>query len=157
MTIDNKHNFADAEVLLDDDCFPVDDAEPVAQAVLVETVEASSETKPPVTTTTSRTTVNNNNTPTEYQFPDMTAHNEQHKRNVKKGVVGGVVLGGLFFGVVGAIAGGFIGSSIVNRRERRWHYRHRGFYGCGTRRMNQHFTRTRGHCRPSGRCHGRWH
>ena len=159
MTIDNKHNFADAEVLLDDEYFPMDDAEPVAQAVLVETVETTSEMKPPVTTT-SRTTVVNSNTPTEHHFPDMTAHNEQHKRNIVRGVISGVLLGGILLGPIGAIAGGFIGSSIVNGREKRWHYRRRGFHPVGSHRMNHHFTSTRrGHyCGPSvGRCHGRWH
>jgi hypothetical protein len=163
MTIDNKHNFADAEVLLDDEYFPIDDAEPIAQAVLVDTT--CDEIKIPFTAPSSNgthvTNFNaNNNPPTENQnhFPDMTANNEQHKHNVARGVITGVIIGGILLGPIGAIAGGFIGSSIVNGRERRWHYRRRGFHAVDPHRMNHHrFTGTRDHCGRSSRCHGRWH
>lgn len=168
MTIDNKHNFADAEVLSDDEYFPRDESEPVAQAIFVSTAaEVTNESKSPVVTQsipTSSIPINNNttssnNTTAGGRDPDTTAHIVQHKKNVVTGVISGVLLGGILLGPIGAIAGGFIGSSIVNRRERRWQYHRHGNHYCGSHRMaRRHFVERRGHCGgPRNRCHGRWY
>ena len=125
MTIDNKHNFADAQVLLDSDYFPSTDDEPV-HAVLV-SPDSEPDVKAPVAVpvhATNVSPVNNSGTSPRGQDPDIVAHNIEHKKNVVKGVISGVAIGLILFGPIGAIAGGFIGSSIVNRRERRWHRCH---------------------------------
>jgi hypothetical protein len=147
MTIDNKHNFADAEVLLDSDYFPSTDGErePIAQAVLVsdESQAKTSVATPIASATTVQSAfntgfriVNNQNGTTPSgggQDPDdMTAHNVQHRKNVVTGVISGVLIGAIILGPIGAIAGGFIGNSIVNGRERRWCHHH-GFAARGGR------------------------
>ena len=130
MTIDNKHNFADAQVLLDSDYFPSTD-EPV-QAVLV-SPDNESDVKAPGAFrvhATNVSPVNNPGTAPRGQDPDTVAHDIQHKRNVVTGVISGVAIVLILFGPIGAVAGGFIGSSIVNLREKGWHrcHHHQGLY-----------------------------
>lgn len=133
MTIDNKHNFADAEVIFEGDYVPVPSAagnEPVA--VLVSSNDSDSKT-PFVAATTIHQTTSSSSAPIvvngtivtpaptgqTQNAPDMTAHNVQHKKNVVTGVFTGVLVGAILLGPVGAIAGGFLGSHIVNSREKR--------------------------------------
>lgn len=149
MTIDNKHNFADAKVLFDSDYFPSTNAEPV-QAVLVSPANES-DVKTPVAVpvhTASVSPVNESGAAREDRDPDIAAHNVQHKKNVMTGVISGVAIGLILFGPVGAIAGGFIGSTIVNRRERRWNR-------CHHHGVSHRLGRGRQFVHHRGRCH-RW-
>jgi hypothetical protein len=133
MTIDNKHNFADAEVLLDNDHYAPAYYEPTAQPVMTTTVLAAT----PATTfsdekTNAPASNSGNISPVSNpgyscQSPEVASHNVQHKRNVFAGALWGVAIGLILLGPIGAVAGGFGGAHIVKRRERRW-CRKNGWY-----------------------------
>lgn len=124
MTIDNKHNFAEAEILLDNDhCAPAY-YEPTSQPFMTTfaatpiTTFSDSKTNTPASNSGNIPTISNPGN--SGRSPEVVAHKVQHKRNVVAGALWGVAIGLILLGPIGAVAGGFGGAAIVKHRERRW-------------------------------------
>jgi hypothetical protein len=127
MPLDETNEFAEAEILLDNDCFGSDAADsPVPTALPVATSYRSS-TDSAILSTSNNDHKNTSTTlvtsPGTGRDTDTVLHNVQHKKNVVVGVVSGVFVGAVLLGPIGAVAGGFGGRAIVKHRERRWRRR----------------------------------
>ena len=136
MTIDNKHNFADAEGLLDNDCyshasFLEPTALPVSPTAIAEPILLSKADEK-VSSRESSAVASNSVADPEHRDRDRMNHNVHHKSNIVTGIISRILIGSILLGPIGVTTGAVIGSSIVKRRGGCLRHRFRCRYHSGS-------------------------
>jgi hypothetical protein len=112
MTINNKSELVESEIIVADDTKFVEDAQDPAPTAQAAWMTDSSSIDPSKNLSTGITHAN-----TAGKYASTAAQNVQHKRNVFIGVSSRVVVRCIVLGPIGVVLGGFAGRAIVRHHR----------------------------------------